>query len=129
VGVGCGLQGDILQTADCSEARREISYWAVRSEGACQARPQCMESLEWRWKAVREPSRFQIPDPRRAGVSVGVVGEAWLGLLEACRLEIAEGYPWVLLEMRRYGTEICEMSEACRMGEKRKRVTSNNTNR
>jgi hypothetical protein len=62
-------------------------------------------------------------------VSVGVVGEAWLGLLEACRLEIAEGYPWVLLEMRRYGTEICEMSEACRMGEKRKRVTSNNTNR
>lgn len=73
--------------------------------------------------------RFQIPDPRRAGVSVGVVGEAWLGLLEACRLEIAEGYPWLLLEMRRYGTEICEMSEACRMGEKRKRVTSNNTNR
>lgn len=24
-----------------SEASREISYWAVRSEGACQARPQC----------------------------------------------------------------------------------------
>lgn len=66
-----------------SEASREISYWAVRSEGACQARPQGMESLEWRWKAVREPSRFQIF--RRAGVSLG---ERWLGLWEACRLEI-----------------------------------------
>jgi hypothetical protein len=51
-------------------------------------------------------------------VSVGVVGEAWLGLLEACRLEIAEEYPWVLLEMRRYGTKICEMSEACRAGKR-----------
>lgn len=66
-----------------SEASQEISYWAVRSEGASPMHGIIGMTVEGRAGTI------QIPDPRRAGVSLG---EVWLGLWEACRLEIAEGY-------------------------------------
>jgi hypothetical protein len=120
VGVGCGLQGNILAV------QTEVKRGEKSPTGRCEAKVHAKRVPNaWNhWNGGGRPcgnhphSRFQIPDPRRAGVSVGVVGEAWLGLLEACRLEIAEEYPWVLLEMRRYGTKICEMSEACRAGKR-----------
>lgn len=85
-----GLVGSWVAGKD-SEASREISYWAVRSEGACQARPPMHGiigmAVEGRAGTMITIQIIQIPDPRRAGVSLG---EVWLGLWEACRLEIAD---------------------------------------